>query len=130
MPTYTYRCVCGRKLDSSNTIANRHTGAPWHCDEPMQLEIQPTMVAVFEPYRAVGREKRWIQNRDEHRAYLREHGYEEVGNDASRAPPPISDQEHAYNQQQQIREMQRDQEETARVVRELGVNLAINPRES
>lgn len=90
----------------------------------MALEITSTMVSVFTPYRAIGREKRWIANHDEHRAYLREHGYEEVGTDSSMAPPAISDAEHAYNCDQQIRQLERDHAEISRITR--GSDLA-NP---
>lgn len=128
MPTYNYRCECGAGLEAIRKIAERHD-APAHCGRAVTLEIMPTMVQVFTPYRAIGGDRRWVPNADEHRAFLREFNYEEVGTDSSMAPPAISDEEHAYNRDQQTRELSRDQQETSRILREIGADVANHPGE-
>lgn len=60
----------------------------------------------FTPYRAVGRGRPWIKTRQEHKDYLRQNGYEEVGNDSSCAPPEIgmSQEEITHRTEQKRRE--------------------------
>jgi hypothetical protein len=44
---------------------------------------------MFTEYKAVGHERgRRIKNRQEHKDYLKRWNYDEVGDDASMAPPP------------------------------------------
>lgn len=50
--------------------------------------------ADIEPYRAMGPERPWITSRAQHREYLYKHGYEEVGNDPSFAPPMDDEEPH------------------------------------
>lgn len=91
----------------------------------MQLEIKPTAVSVFTPYRAVGGDRRWVKNADEHRAFLREFNYEEVGTDSSMAPPDmdITDAEWDRDRKQKIAELERNVRETESIVGNLADNL-------
>lgn len=64
------------------------------------------MVApLFESYRAVGRGRPMIRTKQEHRDYLRQNNYEEVGNDSSMAPPKMCDREFAHQQSEQLKEI-------------------------
>lgn len=88
---YEYQCrACGRKQEAVRTVANRNR-SPRCCGSATERLISGThhIVSLFTPYRAAGAERgRLIRNRQEHRGYLRQHGYEEVGNDPAYAPPP------------------------------------------
>lgn len=59
-----------------------------------------------------------VRNQDEHRSFLREFGYEEVGNDASMAPPDldVSDAEWETDRQRKIAELERNVREEAAIV--------------
>lgn len=88
---YEYLCSdCGKKQEAFRTVANRNR-SPRCCGGSTKRIISPRfqIVPLFTPYRAVGAERgRVIRTRQEHQGYLRQHGYEEVGNDRSMAPPP------------------------------------------
>jgi predicted nucleic acid-binding Zn ribbon protein len=92
MPIYRYRCgVCKRTQDEFRTIDRRDDYPA--CHDAMERVIMPTMVSVFKSYMTAaidkGRGTRIeIKSADEHRAFLRRNGYEEVGNDTSMAPRP------------------------------------------
>lgn len=91
MPLYQYECgKCMRTVDEYRTIAHRERCPSCRtCHRKMTKIVSRARVAVFNPYRAVGAERgRLIKNSAEHKAYLRYHGYEEVGTDAAYAPPP------------------------------------------
>jgi putative FmdB family regulatory protein len=90
MPLYSYTCSKGHEQEEYRKIATRDD-----CPRCRTCRRQTTRifsrqhVKVFTPYKAVGAERgRVIKNSADHRAYLRHHGYEEVGNDRSMAPPP------------------------------------------
>lgn len=90
MPLYRYVCACGAQRDEVRKIDERDQ-AP-ECHGPMTRRIMPTMVSVFTPYRPIAIDKEsgkrpLIRTREEHTAFLRRNGYEEVGNDSSMAPP-------------------------------------------
>lgn len=84
----------------------------------MVLEICPTAISVFTPYKAIGGDRRMVRNQDEHRSFLREFGYEEVGNDSSMAPPDldVSDAEWETDRQRKIAELERNVREEAAIV--------------
>jgi len=92
MPTYVYRCpFCLEEQEAFKTIAERNDAPECH-NRKMERVIKPTMVSVFNPYRAVAVDKETgkrplIRSKSEHEAFLRRNGYEEVGNDKSMAPP-------------------------------------------
>lgn len=107
MPTYRYRCNCGHQEDAIRAIADRDD-APLHCSLPMERRIMPTLISTgFTPYRTAAFDKEqgkplFIRSREEHQAFLRRNGYEEVGNDRSMAPPC----------EEEIRELQKRPVET------------------
>lgn len=80
-----------------------------------QYHIQPG----FEPYRAVGLDKRIVTTRAQHRDLLKEFNKVEIGNDTSMAPPKISDEEFKYQQSQQRAEIERSFAETDALARDL-----------
>lgn len=84
----------------------------------MTLELRPTAISVFTPYKAIGGDRRMVRNQDEHRSFLREFGYEEVGNDSSMAPPDldVSDAEWETDRQRKIAELERNVREEAAIV--------------
>lgn len=109
MPTYLYACQgeCGQDFESWKLISERNI-TPIHCGvESKRIMNAPMVAPLFESYRAVGLPgKPWIRTKTEHRSKLREHGKEEVGNDASVAPPKMSDAEFSYQQGEQLKEIQ------------------------
>lgn len=95
---------------------------PKHCGQTTERRLNAPMVAPsFTPYKAIAGDRRYIRNKAEHRDFLREFNYVEVGNDASMAPPAISDEEFAYQKTEQLKELTRDADEIAKVAKELGV---------
>ena len=92
MPTYDYKCVgkCGKTQEAVRSVEDRNNG-PKCCGKKTEKQISSYHVApMFTAYRAVGAERgRLIRSRGEHRDYLKQHGYQEVGNDPSYAPPPL-----------------------------------------
>ena len=89
MPLYEYEChECRKTVEAHRTVANRHH-APKCCGQPTKKIFSRAHIApLFAGYRAIGGDRRYITSREEHRDFLREFNYEEVGNDASYAPPP------------------------------------------
>lgn len=118
MPLYRYQCPCGHQAEEVRTVAQRRKG-PMHCAKRMKIVILPTMVAVFTPYTAVAGDRRHIQNSAEHKAFLREFNYEEVGNDATYAPPDRSPQEQAYLDERERSDLQRSHDEQAAILKHL-----------
>lgn len=122
MPLYAYVCDCGHRAEEYRTVKSRKRG-PKHCGKTMKIEITGThqLIGVFQPYRAIGRGRPWISTRKEHRDYLRQNGYEEVGNDSSMAPPDMGATEAEWNQQQEPirREIRQSFEDLAAFEREL-----------
>lgn len=57
---------------------------------PIQITGSHSVWGAFQEYRAVGRGKPLIKTRQQHKDYLRENNYEEVGNDKSMAPPELN----------------------------------------
>lgn len=90
MPLYSWTCGCGHTQDVYAKLKD-YKRAPKHCGKPMEREITGShyVWGSFTPYRAVGRGRPWIKTRQEHKDYLRQNGYEEVGNDSSIAPPEL-----------------------------------------
>lgn len=82
--------------EAFRTIDERNNG-PTCCGETTEKQIARSHVApLFSAYKAVGAERgKVIRSRDEHRNYLKQHGYEEVGNDPSYAPPKIDPEQQA-----------------------------------
>lgn len=87
MATYLWSCGnCKCEFEVWSTIAQRND-APLHCGVPAARLINAPMVApTFESYRAVGGDRRYIRTKQEHKGFLRDFGYEEVGNDMSYYP--------------------------------------------
>ena len=52
---------------------------------------------------------------------MKEFNYEEVGHDASMAPPPMSDEEFSHERAKQTAEIERSFAETERLTRDLGL---------
>lgn len=108
MPLYSYACKCGHSADEWRTIATRKTQAPKHCGKRMPIQVTGnySVWGAFQEYRAVGRGKPLIKTRQQHKDYLRQNNYEEVGNDSSMAPPELhmSEAEISYRTEQKRRE--------------------------
>lgn len=106
MPTYAWRCTeCDKEFEVWSKISERDERQE-HCGAPAVRILNAPMVApLFESYRAVGRGRPWIRTKQEHRDYLRQNNYEEVGNDSSVAPPKISDEEFRHQQSGQLKEI-------------------------
>ncbi len=119
MPTYAWRCnSCGREFEAWSKIAQRDE-PQYHCETQATRILNAPMVApLFESYRAIGRGRPWIRTKTEHKAYLRENNYEEVGNDSSMAPPKMSDEEFRHHQSAHLKEI-RESFETTRAAEKL-----------
>lgn len=120
---YIYRCSrCRALIEAVRPVAERHN-SPLHCEIQTVLEIQPSLIYdSFEPYKAIGGDRRYIKNKREHRDFLKEFGYEEVGNDPAYAPPSLSEDEQAYNDALAKAEIERSFAETDQLSRDLAVN--------
>lgn len=118
MPIYAYSCPkCGASEEAYRKIAQRKR-SPQHSCGKMVLELRPTAISAFTPYRAIGGDRRLVKNQGEHRAFLREFNYEEVGNDASMAPPhlDVSDAEWERDRQRKVADLERSVCEQADIV--------------
>ena len=100
MPVYTYQCKkskIGHRMEAFRKMDERHECPPCNiCSGETELVLTPTFTQIFEPYKAVTINQEtgecpYINNRDEHEAFLRRNGYEEVDNDPSVAPPPMEE---------------------------------------
>lgn len=91
----------------------------------MALELRPTAISVFTPYKAVAGDRRFIRNHDEHRNFLREFGYEEVGNDSSMAPPDldVSEAEYESDRKRKVADLERNVKDTNSILGNLADNL-------
>jgi len=100
---YEYLCSdCGKKQEAFRTVANRNR-SPRCCGKATKRIISAShhIAPLFTPYRAVGEEYgRVIRSRQEHQSYLRQHGYVEIGNDPSMAPPPVDPDREAAKQRE------------------------------
>lgn len=97
MPLYDYSCgKCGRTQEAFRTVDDRNNG-PECCGAQTEKQVSHYHVApLFNAYRTVGAERgKIIRSRDEHRNYLKQHGYEEVGNDPAYAPPKVDPEQEA-----------------------------------
>lgn len=116
MPTYLFQCQgeCKQQFEVWSKIQDRNLPQV-HCDSPATRLMNAPMVApMFESFRAVGLPgKPWITSKAEHQAQLRDHGYEEVGNDSSMAPPKMSDQEFAWQQGEKLKQIEQSFKEPA-----------------
>lgn len=66
--TYRYDKKLGRMVEVKRDVVVERKG--------------PHIIGDITPYQAVGPEYgKWITSRSEHRAYLKEHGLQEVGNE-------------------------------------------------
>lgn len=98
---YTYRCSeCGEASEAYRKVKDRRRAPRHQCAKGGRMKLEITgshhIMPVFSAYRTVGAERgRIIHSRQEHQDYLRQHGYEEVGNDSSMAPPPDNPDEDA-----------------------------------
>lgn len=96
MPLYTYKCdSCGKPHEAVRTIDTRHD-SPICCGTPTRKTLNRPFVRVFTPYRTVALDQERgkcldINSIEEHQAFLRRNGYEEVGDDPSMAPPPVEE---------------------------------------
>jgi putative FmdB family regulatory protein len=109
MPTYQFRCLaCLSHQQHYRKMAERDSFSTCHdCGAPAGRIQTPTMVRpLFQPYRAVGGDRRMITSEHGHRDFLKEYGYTEVGNDKSMAPP--SEEEWLDHQREQIRQLRED----------------------
>lgn len=97
MPLYEHACTnrdCMKHFDVACKIDRRNEPRECPiCDYPSERVMNAPMVSSFTPYRTVAHDKETgktmkIRNRDEHAAFLRRNGYEEVGNDKSMNLPP------------------------------------------
>lgn len=73
----------------------------------------------FEPYRAVGGDKRIIRNRAEHRDFLKRFNKVEIGNDASMAPPKAEPGEFEHQQALKKREIEASFHENTKLAADL-----------
>lgn len=113
MPTYDYECLkCHRLIEEQRTIDDRLRRPRCKCGALMKmvnLGGRRHITPDFEPYHAVGKERgKLIKTRAQHRDYLKKHNYEEVGNDASMAPPkddPDRDAARAREAREAFRDM-------------------------
>lgn len=125
MPLYEYECDCGTKKEAVRTVANRRR-APKHCGKSMTLQVTASyhVWGAFHEYRAIGRGRPLIKTRQQHKDYLRQNGYEEVGNDQSMAPPDLHATESEWNQSKEgeRREIERNFREIASIRRQLADN--------
>lgn len=81
MPIYVMACACGHTEEIFRTVAGMNDDLPQHCGATMQRRIMPAMVANdIEPYRSMC-DGTMITSRSQHRAHLRQHGVQEVGNE-------------------------------------------------
>lgn len=120
MPTYAWQCsVCAKQFEVWSKISERNEPQQ-HCGAHATRIMNAPMVApLFESYRAIGRGRPWIRTKAEHKAYLRENNYEEVGNDSSMAPPPICDREFAHQQAEKLKEIEQSFQELGAVEKHL-----------
>jgi hypothetical protein len=97
MPTYGARCVkCKKELEYWSTISDRNN-TPDHCGVKTESIIlfAPMVAPMFPEYRAIAGDRRYIRTRQEHKDFLREFGYEEVGNDLSYYPTETDEEREA-----------------------------------
>jgi putative FmdB family regulatory protein len=90
MPIYEYRCQrCERVQEAHRKVAARNR-APKCCGMAAKPIISASyhIMPLFKEYRAIGGDRRYIRTRQEHKDFLRQFNYDEVGNDKSYAPPP------------------------------------------
>ena len=81
MPIYSYECDCGAQQEMFSTVANRDRAVPQHCGLPMRRVILPAYaVEDIQPYKSMITGE-MITSRSQHRAHLKQHGCEEVGNE-------------------------------------------------
>jgi hypothetical protein len=123
VPLYSYACSrCGREQDAYRRVSSRNRG-PKCCGETAKKIItgKYSVFALFTPYRAVGLPGRpWIKTLAEHKAQLREHGREEIGNDRSMQPEmEATDREWQHHQQQRKAQIERDAAETTKILANL-----------
>lgn len=87
----------------------------------LQVTASYHVWGVFRPYKAVAGDRRMINTRQEHKDFLRQFGYEEVGNDKSMAPPDMHATEAEWRQQKEPerREIERDFRELESIRRDL-----------
>ena len=85
MPLYDYKCPCGHIETMNNSIDNRRTHAPIHCDEQMSImisgshHIAPVLGGGgFQGYKCPITDK-FITSRRERRNIMAEHGVVETG---------------------------------------------------
>lgn len=124
MPTYLYRCTeCAKEFEDWKPIAERNI-TPIHCGvESLRIMNAPMVAPLFEPYKAVAGDRRHIRTKSEHRSFLREYGYVEVGNDASMNPNRVSDQEWAHEKHQENSQLQREQAENQRLLKKFNIDI-------
>lgn len=81
MPIYVMGCTCGHTEEIFRTVARIDDDLPQHCGTTMQRRIVAPMVAPdIQPYRSMC-DGSMITSRSQHRAHLRQHGVQEVGNE-------------------------------------------------
>ena len=104
MPLYEYLCHSGHRTTAFRKMDSRTNAPSCHiCHLKTELRIAPTMVGHFESYRTVAYDKERgermnIRSRAEHESFLARNGFEEVGNDASMAPPCQEEIRHLEEQ--------------------------------
>jgi hypothetical protein len=97
MPTYAARCTqCKREFEYFVAKIDERNDTPDHCGVKAERIMNAPMVApLFTDYRAIAGDRRYIRTRQEHKDFLREFGYEEVGNDLSYYPTETDEEREA-----------------------------------
>jgi hypothetical protein len=98
MPTYTVQCAVCKETRNIYRHVSEHGKWPKCCHRKMRQVILPAQIRKdIEPYQAVGFDvatgtRPVIGSRSRHQQYLRDNGYEEVGNEPIREQPKAADQ--------------------------------------
>jgi len=84
MPLYDYKCVCGHIETMANSVDNRKSHAPIHCDEQMSIFITGAYIApvlgggAMPGYQCPITDK-FVTSRRERRNIMAEHNVDEAG---------------------------------------------------
>jgi hypothetical protein len=95
MPAYTFECVnpqCEQQRHEVLSLAEHSAAAFWHCRKKMRQVIGiPQLVRDIDPYISaaadVNGQRRRITSRSDHRNFLKDNGYAEIGTEIPKAKP-------------------------------------------
>ena len=85
MPLYEYKCKCGHTEDAHNSIEERNSNAPVHCDERMSIRIgashhiAPVLGGGGFPGYQCPVEGKYVTSRKERREIMKRNNLEERG---------------------------------------------------